>query len=149
MPIERNGTRRGVRFGEDPVLRLLTNTVVLTREHRDAVWDAVETHMSAEDVATSPGDRGRLGREIRALTVCGRLFDQLGWQQHGDRDAYQLEVDADIAWFMQEMAQRARESLEDSRLGLVRDGRDCPRCFDMDLDVMDAARLVRDATAGA
>jgi hypothetical protein len=145
MPTERNATGQSVRFGEDPILRLLTNTVVLTREHRDAVWDAVETHMGAGGLATSRGDRGRLRREIRALTVCGRLLDQLGWQQHGDRDAYQLEVDADIAWFMQEVAERTRGCLEDSRPGLVHGGRGHRRRVDKDLDVMDAARLVRDA----
>ena len=108
------------------------------------------------------GDRQWLRTIAWRLTVCARLLDQLGWQEHGDRDGYELAVDEDIERFMAHLGQSARQALEGGRKGLL-----APRqayagyemtdeeweqhraavreLVDIDLDAIDAARIVQTA----
>jgi hypothetical protein len=56
-----------------------------------------------------------------AVVRITRLLDQLGWQEDGDRDSYQLDVDEDIVRFMEGLERRARNALEDDRVTLRAD----------------------------
>jgi hypothetical protein len=134
-------------------------TVTLTREHRDAIRDDIELIFSgAGDLrfylrrAKDPAEADNARELLWRLEVCTRLLDQLGWQRHADQDTYRLDVDADVARFMEWFGERAREDLLAERADWPHltdeDQRESARrIIDADLDAVDAARLVREAFA--
>jgi hypothetical protein len=95
--------------------------VTLTREHRDAIYEEIESvvHLGDDlpiylaDGEFDPSDRDWLKAFSWKTGVCVRLLDQLGWQRQGDRDSYELEVDQNCARFMEDLDSRARGALKD------------------------------------
>jgi hypothetical protein len=145
-------------------------TVTLTREHRDAIHDQIQSvvgsagdiHFYFERADADANDREWLRTIAWRLTVCVRLLDQLGWQEHGNGDSYQLTVDADIARFMADLEHTSRGALDDNRRDLLAPRQayacyemtdeeweqhrvDMRRLVDIDLDSIDAARRVQSA----
>ncbi len=131
--------------------------MMLTRAHRDAIFEEIEfAYESARDLplmlehgAHSSFDRHQARDLIERLEVATRLLDQLGWQQDGERDRYVLEVDADVDRFVARIERYALVALRDNRRGLL-DGRNevrasARRFIDIDLDALAAARVVRTA----
>jgi hypothetical protein len=132
-------------------------SVVLTRAHRDALLEEIqfafacagELPFMLEHAAHNAGDRVEARELVWRLRVGVRLLDQLGWQRKGEQDRYVVEVDEDIDRFAAGIAMFALASLEDSRRGLL-DGdadaqTDARHVIDLDLDVLDAVRVVRTA----
>lgn len=108
------------------------------------------------------GDEDGARARIDRLAACLRLLDQIGWQQHGNRESYRVELDDDTARFIQRMGKVARRTLEDARrdLTVLRDPDEQAtyyadvvetawRLIDLDLDAISAAGIVRDALATA
>ncbi len=131
--------------------------VILTRAQRDAIFEEIEfAFESARDLpfmleygADSICDRRDARELIWRLQVAGRLLDQLGWQERGNRDGYVLEVDADVDRFAARIESYALIALEDNRRGLC-DSNDevratARRLIDVDLDALEAALVVRAA----
>lgn len=136
-----------------------TAFVTLTLAHRDAVYEEIafvfdsarqlSLYLTASEHDVSDRQWTRDLAERFATAV--RLLDQLGWHERGDRLGYVLEVDADIARFMERLEGHATDALEDGRWELASDdwsGVDRPatiRQIDIDLDALNAARLVQAA----
>lgn len=145
-------------------------TVALMREHRDAIYDEVESivdsagdfHMYLRDAAHDENDREWMTTMTWRLTVATRLLDELGWQEHGDRSAYQLTVDRDVARFMEGLERASRGALDDERKALAarpndrwayvptkdeweRDRAATRDLMDVYLDGIDAARIAQAA----
>jgi hypothetical protein len=132
-------------------------SVILTRAQRDAIFEEIEfAFESAGDLPFmlehgrhSLCDRRDAREIIWRLRVAGRLLDQLGWQERGNRDGYVLELDADIDRFAARIESYALTALEDNRRGLL-DSNDevratARRLIDVDLDALEAALVVRAA----
>jgi hypothetical protein len=149
------------------------SSVVLTREHRDPIYEEIVSvihlgddlpiYLTRGEFDTS--DRDWLKAVNRKLAACTRLLDDLGWEQQGNRDSYELEVDQDIAQFMEELDRGARGALKDDSVNVSSRERDAAarvgvtftdeqwaeklrcrrRLVDVDLDSISAARVVRDA----
>jgi hypothetical protein len=98
-------------------------TVTLTREHRDAIYQEIvsvvhlgsDLHLYLADAECDARDRAELLDVVGRLSVCVRLLEQLGWKKRGDRDSYELEVDEDVARFMEHVDRHARGALEDDK----------------------------------
>ncbi len=134
-----------------------STTIMLTRAHRDAIFEEIEfAFESARDLpvmlehgAHNIFDRHEARDLIWRLQVATRLLEQLGWQRDGERDGYVLEVDEDVDRFAERIESYALVALNDNRRGL-RDGNSevrasARRLIDTDLDTLAAARVVRTA----
>lgn len=144
--------------------------VTLTREHRDAIYEEIaslvglssDLHIYLRDAEFDADDRRTFADITWRLGVSVRLLDQLGWQVRGDRDAYDLDVDCDVARFMEQLDKHMRGCLEDDREPMLekrafmaryaRYGVDWAeevdarrRSIDLDLDGIDAARIALEA----
>jgi hypothetical protein len=144
--------------------------VTLTREHRDAIYEEIESvvglssdlHIYHRDAEFDLDDRRAFADIVWRLDVSVRLLEQLGWQVRGDRDSYELQVDADVARFMEKLDKHMRGALEEDREAVLSpaDARlrygvteeewaeeieSRRRLIDLDLDGIDAARIVREA----
>ena len=136
-------------------------TVALTREHVAAIRSHIDCELTgAGDLKfhLQTGDTGRALGLLRALTASVRILDQIGWDH--DNAGCRLDLDDDTVWFMEHVEEASRGCLEHSRQALIDpqhpdepDGyheelvRDARRLVDIDLDAIDAARLVREALA--
>jgi hypothetical protein len=126
--------------------RLTTQSVTLSRLQRDGVREHIG-HIISRDGNSL--DVGGVDREI-AMTAIGhliggfRILEQLGWQEHGDRDAYTLEVDDDLAAFMGELGRQADEAVMDDLQGPQPDP-----YIDLDRATVDAAHIVKTGVMAA
>jgi hypothetical protein len=142
-----------------------TATVTLTREHRDAIRNHISGYFDeADDLAgldTQHEDRDHARKIIWRLSVSVRVLDQIGWETHGTAGAYTLELDSEIVRLLDHIDRVAHGCIEDNRGWLsprdpassyttaqYEDGvASARRAMDIDLDAIDAARLVREAFA--
>jgi hypothetical protein len=119
----------------------------LTRAQRDAVHEHIGHVFAGEgdglEFAVARGDRPRVRSAIWRLGVGVRMLDQLGWEEDGDRDSYRLELDDDIAAFMEELGRHGDAALQDD----LRPG-EPQSLIDIDRAMIDAARVVKAAIAG-
>jgi hypothetical protein len=130
--------------------------MTLTREHRDAIWRHINLDISlSADLEYYVNDEDKLeSREIVwRLQMCLRLLDQLGWREDDSRATYRVEVDPDMARFMEVIADRAQGGLVDNRKLLYSEHRqdnlhEVRGWIDEELDTLDAARRARAAVAG-
>jgi hypothetical protein len=130
--------------------------IALTREHRDAIWRHINLDISlSADLEYYVNDEDkRESREIVwRLQMCLRLMDQLGWREHDSRATYRVVVDADMARFMEVIADRAHGGLVDNRKLLYSEHRQddlqaVRGWIDEELDALDAARRARAVVAG-
>jgi hypothetical protein len=130
-------------------------SVVLTPAHRDAIVEEIEFAFESaggltfmlEHGSESARDRDSARELISRLNVALALLDQLGWQPHGTRESYVLEVDAAIDEFAAWIECCARAGLEYNRTGLVaadeRVRASAQRLIDADLEKLRAARVIR------
>ena len=134
-----------------PLLQAIPPLVV-TRQQRDVLFDAVKTNLTLiGDVSTLlEQDRGFEALEVRRQVEDDmRLLDDLGWGHLDPREAYALTMPADqLARTIRRFEALAAGSLEDfsedmSELALSEDDRDdLVAEVDSDLDLMSACRSV-------
>ena len=143
-------------FVADVVSTQPTN-VVLTRAHRDAIFDeiafafelACDLPIILDHAPESVVDREDAHHLVTQLRVAVRLLDQIGWQRSGDRDRYVVEVDESVNWFAARIESSALAALDYNRRGLLA-RRDevratVRRLIDADLEKLQAARVLRTA----
>jgi hypothetical protein len=132
-------------------------SVVLTRAHRDAIYDEIEFAFESacdlpfmlEHAPASTVDSEHARDLVTQLQVAVGLLDQIGWQRSGDRDRYVIEVDEAIDWFAMRIERVALAALDYNRHALPDsgDGRRATvlRLIDADLEKLQAARILRTA----
>ncbi len=89
-------------------------TVVLTRKRRDGLRDFLMTHMCQDlesyehqkDWAAIRDSSGRLTQGIP-------IVDQLGWDEHGDRNEYTLAVDETLRRLAGELRREIESTIRD------------------------------------
>ncbi|HTX32837.1 MAG TPA: hypothetical protein VMD09_15745 [Solirubrobacteraceae bacterium] len=130
-------------------------SVVLTRAHRDALFQEIEFAFEAagglpfmlEHAPGGPADSEGARDLIAQLQVAVRLLDQIGWQRTGDRDEYLIEVDEAVNAFALRIESFARAALEyngeRSRATADAPSEAVRRLIDTDLEKLQAARLLR------
>ncbi len=99
-----------------------TPVVTLSLAHRNAIREEVECLISesgdlriyAERLDEAP-NRDWIRNRVARLAIGVHLLDRLGWELYGDKDAYELTLDADVVQFMDELKARAEGALEDDR----------------------------------
>jgi hypothetical protein len=142
-------------------------TVTLSREHRNAIRDHITGYFDeAADLAEldrRPEYRELARQIIWRLSVSERVLDQIGWQPCATGDTYTLEPDSGIMALLDYIDKSAHGTIEDNRGWLsprdpgspytpeeYEDGAaSARRMIDVDLDAIDAVRLVREATTEA
>ena len=134
-------------------------TVALTPEHVAAIRSHITCELTAAgdlELYTQRSDTGGALALLRVLTAAVRTLDQI----NNDRDGFRLVLDDETVWFMEHVDKASRGCLETSRQALTdpqhpdepegyheETVRDIRRLIDIDLDAIDAARLVREALA--
>jgi hypothetical protein len=90
-------------------------TVTLTRTERDGIRDYVGGILEADDLAHNVRDgRADLVKEaVAQYPICIRVLDQIGWEQTGDRDSYEIEADAEVVALMEKVGEAAIRTLQD------------------------------------
>ncbi len=137
-------------------------TVTLTPEHVAAIRHHIDCGLTAAGdlkFYLQGGDTPGALALLRALTAGVRILDQIG--QH-DGDGCRLRLDDETVWFMERMGDASRGCLEHSRQALIAPPRpeepegyheelirDARRLIDIDLDAIDAARLVRETVSAS
>lgn len=119
---------------------------------------------TTDDAANGQPEHRELARQIIwRLSVSERVLDQIGWEIHGTADTYALELDSEIVALLDYIDTSAQGCIEANRGWLgPRDPRSfytpaeheagakqARRAMDIDLDAIDAVRLVREATTEA
>lgn len=138
-------------------------TVTLTREHRNAIRDHITGYFDeAGDLAEldSQPEHAELARQIIwRLSASVRVLDQIGWAINGTADTYLLELDSEIVGLLEHIDKSAHGTIEANRGWLSPRDPSSPytpeqcedgvasarRMMDIDLDAIDAVRLVREA----
>jgi hypothetical protein len=134
-----------------------STSVVLTRAHRDALFQEIEFAFEAagglpfmlERAAVSRIDSEDARDLVIQLQVAVGLLDQIGWEPTGDRDDYVIEVDEAVNAFAARIETFARAALEyngQSSLVVEPSGA-VRRLIDADLEKLQAARILRNAHA--
>ena len=136
--------------------------VTLTREHRDAIREHISGYFhSGPDLAlldTRPDNQDEARDIILRLSRSVRVLDQIGWQHDGTCDTYTLELDPETIRLLEYIDASARGSIHVNRDWLQPrqpgsrltpeqyedDAASARRMIDIDLDAVDAVRLVRE-----
>lgn len=140
-------------------------TVTLTREHRNAIRDHIHGYLNEAGDLELMSAAAIHGEDVRAmldrLSVSADVLDQLGRERHGTADTYTLELDPEIVVLLDRIDRSARGTIEGNRDWLSPRNPGSPytleqyaqsallarQMIDVDLDAIDAARLVREALA--
>jgi hypothetical protein len=99
----------------------VTISITFTTAQRDAVREEVESicHLGTDlrvylrDAASDPSSARWIADWTQQVAVGARLLERLGWQEHGEDRSYELDVDQDVAEFMQRVCERTLGTLQD------------------------------------
>jgi hypothetical protein len=92
--------------------------IMLDRAQRNAVYDFVVSDLAEVGnlaVALETGEVKRAERLRRNFDQAARLLDQIGWEKHGSRQRYEVELgDADVLALFGRLHERASQVIDDA-----------------------------------
>jgi hypothetical protein len=89
-------------------------TVTLDKVQRDGLHRNVGMMLDGDSLESPTSENEAEVKDIvRQLPVCCAVLDQIGWDEHGDRDSYTLEVDEGTAAAVSRMVRWARGFVAD------------------------------------
>lgn len=90
----------------------------LTPEQRDAVYELASAEFATLGELVYDIDQDNAWEVIQYITGFVHLFDALGWEEHGERETYELEINFDTAIALRDVDWRARREIKECRVDL-------------------------------
>ena len=90
--------------------------VTLNKAQRDAFCNGIDRVLwRLRDGELHDFDSDNWRATIEGLTACGEVYDELGWEEHGDRDSYMLTVRPRTLGLVLDVGEVTQEFLRDAQ----------------------------------